>query len=90
MLLDRVGQAAGEGDAAALDPDEDEAVGAGLLLDDLVGDADDRPADLVRGHDACGRSSGERRRGAVSHAAGSSFPASRDRSLKGRREGYRS
>ena len=51
VLVDRGGDPAGEGDAAALDPDEDEAVGPGLPLDDLVGDADDRPADLVRRHD---------------------------------------
>ena len=45
------GDPPGERDAAALDADEQQAVGAGLLLDDLVGQADRRPADLVRGHD---------------------------------------
>ena len=36
---------------AALDSDEQQAICAGLLLDDLVGQADRRSADLVRGHD---------------------------------------
>ena len=89
MLGDRGGDARGERDTAALDPDEDEALGPGLPLDDLVGDADDRPADLVRGHDlACvhqaprpGRPARSTRRDV---ARASSFPASRDRSLKGR------
>src|SRR5439155_10047116 len=53
--VDLLGQPAREGNAAALDSDEAEAVRAGLLLDDLVGDANDRPADLVRGHDAAAR-----------------------------------
>ena len=51
VLGDGVGDAAGERDAPALDPDEQQAVGAGLLLDDLVGEPDRRAADLVRGHD---------------------------------------
>ena len=41
----------GERHAAALDADEQQTLGAGLLLDDLVGQADRRSADLVRGHD---------------------------------------
>ena len=60
---DRVGDAAGERHAAALDADEGQAGGARLLLDDLVADADRRPADLLRGHDVA--------------AAHRSFPASR-------------
>ena len=48
VLRDRLGEAARERDAAALDADEHEPGRAGLLLDDLVGDADHRPADLVR------------------------------------------
>ena len=63
VLGDRVGDPAGERHAAALDADEGQTGGARLLLDDLVGDADRRPADLVRGHDLA--------------AAHRSFPASR-------------
>src|SRR3990172_6482913 len=51
VLPDRLGEALRDRDATALDPDEDEAVRASVLLDDLVGDADDRPADLLGGHD---------------------------------------
>ena len=51
VLRDRVGDAAGERHAAALDADERQTLGAGLLLDDLVGDADRRAADLLGGHD---------------------------------------
>ena len=39
------------GNAAALDADECEALRAGLLLDDLMGNPDDGPPDLVPGHD---------------------------------------
>ena len=51
VLRDRRGEPPCEGNAAALDADEHEPGRAGLLLDDLVGDADHRPADLIRGHD---------------------------------------
>src|SRR6266550_4472180 len=51
VLRDRGGNSAGERDAPTLDPDERETRGSGLLLDDLVGDPDRRPADLLRGHD---------------------------------------
>ena len=51
VLEDRGGDPAGERHATALDADEEQPVRAGLLLDDLVGEADRRPADLVRGHD---------------------------------------
>ena len=49
--------------APPLDADEGQTGGARLLLDDLVADADRRPADLLRGHDVTG--------------AHRSFPASR-------------
>ena len=51
MLRDRVGEPMGERDAAALDADEREALGAGVLLDDLVADADGRAPNLLGGHD---------------------------------------
>ena len=82
VLGDGGGDAPGERHAAALDADEHEAVGARLLLDDLVGEADRRPADLVRGHDLA--------------AAHRSFPGLTGLPcgltgprLKGRRQGYR-
>ena len=82
VLGDRGRDPAGERDAATLDPDEQQAVGPGLLLDDLVGQADRRAADLVRGHDLT--------------AAHRSFPASPGLPggltgpwLKGQEEGYR-
>ena len=66
----------GERDAAALDADEDEALGAGLLLDDLVRDAGHRPADVLVRHDAAtGHRRGLRRDGDA--RSRSSFPASR-------------
>src|SRR5262249_49438853 len=55
VLRDRGGDPAGERHAAALDADEGEPGGSRLLLDDLVGDADRRAADLVRGHDLAAR-----------------------------------
>src|SRR5204863_859840 len=57
------GDPCGEWHAAPLDTDQHQAVRSRLLLDDLVGEADRRPADLVRGHDLT--------------AAHRSFPASR-------------
>src|SRR4029079_18148299 len=51
VLGDRGGDPGGERDATTLDADQQQAIGAGLLLDDLVGQPDRRPADLVRGHD---------------------------------------
>ena len=51
VLQDRRRQAMGQWDSPALDADEDQAVRAGLLLDDLVGDANHGSADLIRGHD---------------------------------------
>ena len=91
MLADGVGQPAGERHATALDADEDESVGAGLLLDDLVGNAHNRAADLVGGHDPAavhGRRSPPLVLPLAAAAAargrtlGSSFPASQGRSLK--------
>ena len=40
-----------ERDAAPLDADQRQVVRAAVLLDDLVADADERPAHLVGGHD---------------------------------------
>ena len=51
VLRDRRRDPTGQRDAAALDADQQEAIGAGLLLHDLVGQAHGRPADLIRGHD---------------------------------------
>jgi hypothetical protein len=51
VLADRIRDPAGQRDAPALDADQGEAVRSGLLLDDLVGDADGRAADLLGGHD---------------------------------------
>ena len=51
VLGDGLGEPMGERDAAALDAHEGQAVGAGVLLDDLVADADGRAPDLLRGHD---------------------------------------
>jgi hypothetical protein len=51
VLADRLRDAPGERHAAALDADERQALGPGLLLDDLVGDAHGGAPDLVRGHD---------------------------------------
>src|SRR3546814_7679346 len=51
MLGNRGREPVGERHAAPLDADEDEPGRTRLLLDDLVGDANDRPADLVRGQD---------------------------------------
>ena len=63
VLEDRRRDAMGERDAAALDADQDEALGAGLLLHDLVRDAGHRAADVLVGHDpAAGHRRGLRRR----------------------------
>ena len=51
VLADRVGDPPRQRDATTLDPDQQQAVGARLLLDDLVGEADRRATDLVGGHD---------------------------------------
>jgi hypothetical protein len=42
-LLDLAPEALGEGHASRVDPDEGRALEARVSLDDLVGDADDRP-----------------------------------------------
>ena len=73
VLGDRLGDPVGERDAAALDPDERQTGRAGLLLDDLVGDPDRRPADLVRRHDLAPGHPGP----AVGSLHARSFPASR-------------
>ncbi len=63
VLEDRRRQPVGERDAAALDADQREPLGAGLLLHDLVRDAGDRAADVLVGHDpAAGHRRGLRRR----------------------------
>ena len=53
-LVDLVGEPGGQGDAAGRDAEQDDArrVGTvqGGLLDDLVGDAGNGPADVRRGH----------------------------------------
>jgi len=51
VLGDRLGDPAGQRHASALDPDQHQPGRAGLLLDDLVGDARDRAADVLGGHD---------------------------------------
>jgi hypothetical protein len=43
--LDLAPEALGEGDAARVDPDEGRSLEIGVPLDDLVRDADDRPAE---------------------------------------------
>ena len=45
------GQLVGDPHAAALQADEDDAVGAVVALDDLVGDAGERPAHVVGAQD---------------------------------------
>jgi hypothetical protein len=52
VLGDRIRQSVGQRHAAALDADEHELGRPGVLLDDLVRDPHDRPADVVRGHDS--------------------------------------
>ena len=93
VLLDRIAQPTGERHAAPLDADEGQSVGAAVLLDQLVGDAHDRPADLVRGHDAAaghrdaagiGRQPGAMRRTLWLLLPGLAGPV-----VKGSAEGYR-
>ena len=48
---ERLGQPPGEGHAPRLQPDEDDPVEAVVVLDDLVGDAGDGPADVLGVHD---------------------------------------
>ncbi len=82
VLGDGRGDAAGERHAAPLDADEQQAVGARLLLDDLVGKADRRATDLVGGHDpASGHRSFPASQG---HAGGLTGPQP-----KGQPQGYR-
>ena len=50
-LLERVGEAPGERDAAGLQTDEHDVVEAVVALDDLVGHAPDGPLDVVGVHD---------------------------------------
>ena len=51
VALDGARQPLGQRHAARLDADEGEAVSAAVLLDDLVTDANQRPAHIVGGHD---------------------------------------
>ncbi len=51
VLEDRRGDPPRERHAATLDADQQQAVRARLLLDDLMGEADRRATDLVGGHD---------------------------------------
>ena len=50
--LDELGDALGEGDAAALDADEAEVGAAVVALDDLVRETDEGALDLGGGHEA--------------------------------------
>ena len=51
VIVDRVGQPLCERHATCLDADERQSVNPAVLLDDLVADANQRPAHVVGGHD---------------------------------------
>jgi hypothetical protein len=51
VRLDGVSQSLRERDPSALHADEGKAFSPAVLLDDLVADANQRPADFVSGHD---------------------------------------
>ena len=69
---DALADAAGQRHAAGVEAEQDEVGGALVALEDLVGDAGQRPGDVTGvEHDA-----------RVGHAARTSFSASRDGSLK--------
>jgi hypothetical protein len=58
VLLDQGRQPLRDRDATASDADEDEVGGSAVALDDLVGDAGQGPAQLIRAEDAAFAQSG--------------------------------